>query len=264
MVEPTAHECETYLFWCTSLREYLVDQPSHVVSGAAAATSANDVLGRSITKNNDNKSGFDIGDHVYLWCNVAGFTKVYQHHGIVIGVRRRRPQEDKVDQEQEERHDNLADNNSSDWILHVADFSLMDESESPPASLEQFGQLCASTSTASTGSGDGTCGGFKVYDSPAHKWIKVQYLNDAEAKRGDVHVSQEKSSCNADYEASIYHSPPQVVRARVEFLLQRPELLPSYLLHESNCECVAVWAKTGRYQVSPRICGILMEGMQKV
>jgi hypothetical protein len=236
--EPNAKECSNYLFWCSSLRA-LVDQRQQDSIADADSHSRNRIA-------SSNESGFDVGDHVYLWCDVAGLSKVYQHHGIVTGVRRRRP-EDKVGNEQQEG-DEKNKSNSSDWILKVADFSLIDEEETP-GSFEQLGQLCASTSTASTGGGDDNCGGFKVYDSPAHKWLKVRYMNDIDVAEGKLQHPQGNDECN-NSKASIKSSPQQVVRARVEFLLQRPELLPPYLLHESNCECVAVWAKTGRYEVS--------------
>jgi hypothetical protein len=35
------------------------------------------------------------------------------------------------------------------------------------------------------------------------------------------------------------------VRRRVGFLLRNPHIIPTYLLIECNCECVAMWCKTG-------------------
>lgn len=40
---------------------------------------------------------------------------------------------------------------------------------------------------------------------------------------------------------------PDVVRSRVQFLLSHPEILPGYSVFQSNCECVAVWCKTGSW-----------------
>jgi hypothetical protein len=238
--EPTAKECSNYLFWCSSLRA-MVDErlQDSIADTERPGTQSHNMIARS------NESGFNVGDHVYLWCDVAGMSKVYQHHGIVTGVRRRRPEEKVGDEQESDKKDKI---NTSDWILKVADFSLIDEEETP-GSFEQLGQLCASNSAASTDGGDDTGGGFKVYDSPAHKWLKVRYMHGIEVDEGERQEPQGKDDCE-NSRASVKSSPPNVVRARVEFLLQRPELLPPYLLHESNCECVAVWAKTGRYEVS--------------
>ena len=38
-----------------------------------------------------------------------------------------------------------------------------------------------------------------------------------------------------------------VVRQRVGFLLRYPHIIPMHMLVECNCECVAVWCKTGRW-----------------
>ena len=40
---------------------------------------------------------------------------------------------------------------------------------------------------------------------------------------------------------------PAAVRRRVGFLLRNPHIIPMYSLVECNCECVAVWCKTGRW-----------------
>jgi len=43
------------------------------------------------------------------------------------------------------------------------------------------------------------------------------------------------------------------VRRRVGFLLRNPHIIPTYSLVECNCECIAMWCKTGRW------VGALME-----
>ncbi|CAB9525371.1 expressed unknown protein [Seminavis robusta] len=251
--DPSTIECDSFLFWSRSLRETLQDQHHHSQPQTDRAF-VDKVTSCQINNSSSSiaSSGFSMGDHVYLWCDVAVLQKVYQHHGIVIGVRRRRPDEEEA---------------LGDWILRIADFSLMDEEEETSGSFEQLTQLCASTSNNSTADG-GSAGGFKVYDSPASKWLKVQYIQEEEDTPETSHPPsvEEEHDNNPQQQQQDKHChhhrppvvmrthtplcPPQLVRARVEFLLQRPELLPSYLLHESNCECVAVWCKTGQYQTS--------------
>jgi hypothetical protein len=67
-------------------------------------------------------------------------------------------------------------------------------------------------------------GGLRLLTVDAEGWRSIEYAEK------DAHVDH-----------------PIVVRKRVEFLLKNPRVLPSYSLVECNCECVAVWCKTGRW-----------------
>ena len=65
--------------------------------------------------------------------------------------------------------------------------------------------------------------------SCASQWRKVWYTSGQPSIKKKVLASEE-------------------VCLRATFLLQHPENLPSYHLFVSNCECVAVWCKTGVWQ----------------
>ena len=69
----------------------------------------------------------------------------------------------------------------------------------------------------------GHCCGLQLLCVDAGGWRRIAYADDAPVDRAAV------------------------VRKRVEFLLRNPRILPSYSLVECNCECVAVWCKTGRW-----------------
>jgi hypothetical protein len=66
------------------------------------------------------------------------------------------------------------------------------------------------------------------------KWQKVEYES-----------SRENS---LDTNTAISRSDPaDMVLRRVVFLLENEDLIPPYHVLRSNCECVAVWCKTGRW-----------------
>jgi hypothetical protein len=70
--------------------------------------------------------------------------------------------------------------------------------------------------------------GLRVLCVTCDGWRKVHYNNNNE----DTTVTNDNST---------------IVRRRVEFLLTHPNIIPPYSLIESNCECVAVWCKTGKW-----------------
>lgn len=72
---------------------------------------------------------------------------------------------------------------------------------------------------------------------PVEDWQRVQY----EASGWTKHIRRAGTCTTASPDA------PGLVRARVDFLLQHPEKLPSYHSVKSNGECVAVWCKTGTW-----------------
>lgn len=149
------------------------------------------------------------GDHVYMWCESFGGIR-YQHHGIVVGV------------------------SSCGRKIDVADFTAPDETTSALPSSSASNVASVSRSSTSSAVDDGTdesdegimtasSHGIRVVTCEAEEWHKEDYSDDQE-------------------------SDPSVVLERVNFLIQRPDLIPKYELLESNCECVAVWCKTGRFQ----------------
>ena len=71
--------------------------------------------------------------------------------------------------------------------------------------------------------------GLRVLCVTCDGWRKVHYNN------------------NNNEDAAVTNNSPTIVRRRVEFLLSHPNIIPPYSLIESNCECVAVWCKTGKW-----------------
>jgi hypothetical protein len=65
------------------------------------------------------------------------------------------------------------------------------------------------------------------------KWQKVEYESSRENK--------------SDTNTASRSDPAEMVLRRVEFLLENEYLIPPYHVLRSNCECVAVWCKTGRW-----------------
>jgi hypothetical protein len=162
---------------------------------------------------------FSVGDHVYQWCDVVGIP-MFQHHGIVMGVH--------------------WDDTDEEWFLHISDFSNLGLHESSSASENGGGgaSLGASLSNPFRLSKKGP-GGWRSYASPAAKWRRVLY----NATWWEKAKSRSGTCTSADCD------PPGVVQARVRFLQEHSATLldmPYHWLH-ANCECVAVWCKTGAW-----------------
>ena len=75
--------------------------------------------------------------------------------------------------------------------------------------------------------------GLRVLCVTCDGWRKVHYNNN--------------NNNNNNEDAAVTNNSPTIVRRRVEFLLTHPNIIPPYSLIESNCECVAVWCKTGKW-----------------
>ena len=162
-----------------------------------------------------NPTTFKPGDHVTLSCNAAGIP--YQHHAIVLSV---------------------GQESNGESTLCVSDFTA-DGADGIVASsgtaLTSFGTAAITNDSdgASDKNAEGGVSkkqnntnnqhGLRVLTVSANEWQKVQYNDSAPT------------------------SPPNIVRQRVEYLLKHPHTIPSYSLVESNCECVAVWCKTGKW-----------------
>jgi hypothetical protein len=84
--------------------------------------------------------------------------------------------------------------------------------------------------------GPGGC--VRTYESSHCTWRKVQYGMTSFFQQ---HLSRSGTCTSAE------SSPHGLVRVRVQFLLDHPEYLPPYSSVQSNCECVAVWCKTGTW-----------------
>ena len=177
---------------------------------------------------------FAMGDHVYQWCSFALIPAVFQHHAIVLDC-------------QPSSHDD----NDDGWILQIADFSNgtptgddddnvnnsnsnsndPDTKQNPKKSIITLGSSSASREKHK---------GLRIYESNTkkHCWHKVQYGAAGFWKR---HLSRSGTCTAAQCDA------PGLVRARVQFLLNHPDMLPTYHVTQANCECVAVWCKTGTW-----------------
>ena len=183
---------------------------------------------------------FEAGDHVVLPCNAAGGLIPYEHHAIVVSV---------------------GQEICGGWTLCVSDFTIDggddggDDGEdggggigsvgvgvgiggigsgSARGLLTSLANIRADRPAAGTAAGGedrhraaaaaGHRRGLRLLCVDAGGWTRIAYAGD------DPLVD-----CAS------------VVRRRVEFLLSNPHVIPPYSLVECNCECVAVWCKTGRW-----------------
>lgn len=112
---------------------------------------------------------------------------------------------------------------NGEWNLCVSDFTADGADAHVASSGTALGSFGGGRVGDPTTDGDGSKHGLRVLCVPASDWRKIEYNESAPT------------------------SPPEIVRCRVEFLLKHPQFIPSYSLVESNCECVAVWCKTGRW-----------------
>jgi hypothetical protein len=160
---------------------------------------------------------FAMGDHIYQWCSFALVPSVFQHHGIVLDVW---PDEEEG------------------WLLKIADFARSDftEEEKRKGALSSK-KLFSKNITGETESKSSRSGCLRVYESSWKEWHKVQY--------GAGFWKRHLARCGTCTAASC--EQPGMVRARAQFLLEYPDVLPEYDVMYSNCECVAVWCKTGTW-----------------
>mmetsp|Transcript_24495 Transcript_24495/g.32647 ORF Transcript_24495/g.32647 Transcript_24495/m.32647 type:complete len:338 (+) Transcript_24495:74-1087(+) len=197
----------------------------------------------STTKNQSNNRSNDsveVGDHVYKWCR-QGFGLRYQHHGIVVGV--------------------LRDDDEGGRIskIVIIDFYLnspREQRQSLEDSLGTQSNKCSgirqrmfrggnrSGSDIAHGSMAGP-GGIRLLEiteqADMDEWLKVKYKdkNDDDDDRANNATTSKKAKITSD--------PENLVVARANFLFHNPNVLPGYNVMKSNCECVAVWCKTGKW-----------------
>ena len=135
---------------------------------------------------------------------------LYQHHGIVMDVA----------QFSTQKH------------IVIAEFTNQ--------ALETATTIFTSTSASSGAtSGNGVSGGFRmVQEFEPSKWHKVKYLaNPVEC------MTWRPGTCSSATPSSL----TTIIR-RVEFLRDCRHWLPEYHLLASNCETVAVWCRTGKWE----------------
>jgi len=165
----------------------------------------------------DEACEFEMGDHVFKWCSYAGIPFCYQHHAIVLEVFR---EDDTPDAPQR---------------LRIADFSNWrpDSSKNPVSSSGPI----FSSSSGSNDPNETFEGCIRTYETDAEDWKKVEYS----AGFWKRYLSW-SGTCT-----QMPTDPPGMVRARVQFLVDNPSLIPCYNTIQSNCECVALWCKTGTW-----------------
>lgn len=171
----------------------------------------------------------EIGDHVYQWRSFAGIPHMFQHHGLVMDI--------KLDEQGE-------------MELQIADFSCIlrePTNDNPSANCPEITQTQSVDMLTGGGNGERRRRKFsvkphgilRVYKSSSKdpKWHKVHY-------RANVWKTSlwRSGTCTC-----VDSDPPAKVLARAYFLLENPSVLPSYHIFRSNCECVALWCKTGSW-----------------
>jgi hypothetical protein len=183
---------------------------------------------------NDYPDGFKIGDHVYKWCSFGGIPTAFQHHGIILDCYLK---------------------TGVGWVLKIVDFlnvnqpspdGTTDDANYSSAPFSSCKQSCSGLSQSSSGSGydSSTGSGYELRTFEVsllqndEKWYKVMYG----ATMWELQFER-TGTCTA-----ARSDPPALVCARAQFLLDNPEILPKYDAVTANCECVAVWCKTGIWE----------------
>ena len=234
----------------------------------------------------DKLSEFQIGDHIYQWCSFVGIPAVFQHHGIVMDCYWKEYNHDNettVDDndECEVKRTSIENTESShcdgEWILQIADFSNVDHDPRlqqqnttttlPDGSITTIDTSFTAPPSASSrkrsfgiSPKSSKGGGYQIgtysasLSSKQEKWHRVIY--SANWWQRQVHRTGTCTGASSD--------PPGLVRARVQFLLDHPDVLPKYDAVTANCECVAVWCKTGTWATLQAINWLVMTAAGQV
>lgn len=155
---------------------------------------------------------FQVSDHIYKWCSLPGVEQAYQHHAIVLDV---------------EWH------GVDGWRIQIADFSWR-QAQVGESVRQAMWQGWVGDNEPDSGNS------LRTYTIPANDptWFKVEYeAAPSSSVEGEALATNSTTTAHCD--------DADLVKKRVLFLLGAPEVLPSYDLLEANCECVAVWCKTG-------------------
>jgi hypothetical protein len=163
-----------------------------------------------------------IGDHVYQWRRWMGIPGVFQHHGIVMDI-----------------HFLQGDNGKDEERkLTIADFSNVEQQQQQQqqkgSKQQQQQQTIVDTSRRRGGL---TQEGIVRTYTDTDQWHKVRY--QASFWKRQVYRAGTCTSATSDAVG--------LVLARVQFIIQHPDTLPDYHVLHANCECVAVWCKTGQW-----------------
>lgn len=192
------------------------DSPEPGKGDAVATTADDDII---------------VGDHVYKWCSFVGIPFAYQHHAIVLDVL----QKDDSKKEDSKKDDSK---NYELLMLKVVDFSNWSSEDSKQSSSSASSSCSSSSGFSGSKKGETSAGGgMRIYETKASEWRKVCY--QADFWKRSFSWSGTSTSTSSD--------PPALVLARVHFLLDNPRLIPRYDSIYSNCECVALWCKTGTW-----------------
>jgi hypothetical protein len=215
--------------------------PIHWVGTAATTTVEPDVSGLTLEP-----CEFQMGDHVYRWCSFALIPAVFQHHGIVTNVywQDNNPEATAVSSDSTKEQ-----TRRGEWMMTIADFfnssapslddTMVATKENKSARDDSLQSFHKSSKRLVNGPKNGV---FRTYQvpcsSPTEQWHKVVY----QASWFQRHVRR-SGTCTA-----VASDPPGLMRARVQFLQDRgATILPPYHAVSANCECVAVWCKTGTW-----------------
>lgn len=203
---------------------------------------------------------FERGDHVYQWCCFAGIPRVFQHHGIVMHVE---ALEDGSEQLTIADFSNFlpdSGNNrkeTKEQSEEEAETAVEDDESTTSTtkkrklwSSRKSKEKAEQSSASLVGGGSSTGGILRVYTTTSNSapWHKVEY----NAPRWKTVLN--RSGISTTVAAS---DSPEVVLSRVNFLIMQSErhdkntfrssVLPKYHVIFANCECVAMWCKTGRW-----------------
>jgi hypothetical protein len=137
---------------------------------------------------------------------------MYQHHGIVL--------------------EETKNTDDAEQSILIAEFTNV-------ALLGTDTIINALSTSSGAVSGNGVTGGFRyVNETQPSKWHKVKYrANPLEW------MTWRPGTCSA-----ASPSPVQTILARVQFLNDCRHLIPDYHLLASNCETVAIWCVTGKWE----------------
>eukprot|EP00980_Cylindrotheca_fusiformis_P029679 scaffold23693_cov157-Cylindrotheca_fusiformis.AAC.3 len=159
----------------------------------------------------EDPSNLKVGDHVYQWRSWGGIPGVFQHHGIVMDIIRGEDDSDET------------------FKLTIADFSNVEQRKQPTKVDKKKKGVKRQTGLFQEGI-------LRTY-TDTDKWHKVIY--EANWWKRSVFRAGTCTSAKPDSTG--------LVLARVNFIIQYPELLPDYHVVYANCECVAFWCKTGEW-----------------
>jgi hypothetical protein len=161
--------------------------------------------------------GFSVGDHVYTWCSLLGVSRAYQHHGIVIQV-------------------------TNHYVKIIDFYPIFDMDDDDEANVESGANKTSISkgvggSLTSSGRHFSTSTVVLDHETANKEWKRVEY-NVAWTER----LLRRSGTCSP-----VIPDTVGFVLSRIDFLKENSHVLPRYDELQSNCECVAVWCKTGRY-----------------